>query len=515
MDHTEIAGLIVDRAKCLEYWLANRTANSEGHLISLDDLNVLIESLPPHALVSDPTITKKSTDIARHRLMDQESFNLSFYSAGYLLKNTLDVEGICVAGGFLSNLLRTKECREESIGMFNKTMDIDVFFYRASKETAIHHIEDLVDRASDPSVFVIEGLCTVMFVGDSPDDQHPPIDFVLRRYETMASIAYGFDIPSPIFDGKTLWFSPQAAHMLVYSTIIVDPRLSSKTYASRLSKYADRAFALSFPAADPAIFDNLNSVWMFGSLRIKQRRRIRGAFVQGKLYPVEPEILYGYNIGSGNGDSPIRRLVKGSSLIFALEDLKDPTQAAVKNLEDEVIKEYLSDKDISFKAINAPDRFRTIYTHMTGVGFSPAEAHSFADSVVEKARSVKPNTIVRIRDIFAGQFDKLRKMADEYIDKIRRSGLWIENNPHSQFTGSKYPMIQEPKDWYEQYTRSSPVEPRYVDLDAVPEPEIDEDKAHLVFICKHATNDLAADKCPICDQVLHPPPIHLPQYLEL
>ena len=84
------------------------------------------------------------------------------------------------------------------------------------------------------------------------ENLQPPVQIVLRLYQSPSEVLHGFDIdPACLaYNGSTLWALPRAIESLKHGAILLNPLHAwpnEPTYELRLSKYAGRGFAVVVP----------------------------------------------------------------------------------------------------------------------------------------------------------------------------------------------------------------------------------------------------------------------------
>jgi hypothetical protein len=88
---------------------------------------------------------------------------------------------------------------------------------------------------------------TVRVVTPEDDLKTVRIQIIMRVYESMARVAYSFDIAvcGVAFDGDDVYMTRLAAFELLHRVIVVVPAYRSPSFGFRLSKYHKRGFALA------------------------------------------------------------------------------------------------------------------------------------------------------------------------------------------------------------------------------------------------------------------------------
>lgn len=435
----------------LSHWLTHRKLNSDGVLISLEELRE--QTMEDGWFTNVPTIAGPSWRAKVRKLPTQEEFNKTFYESYPLTKDFLEGKGNCAAGGSVSRICS---------GF--KTGDVDLYLTQgtlAERQKAVESFVEGLEPSHDDKKkwFSMKGLCHVWKGGNAP------MDIILRKYNNMAEIPYGFDIPSGVFDGETTWFTPAAALMVVYGVIIVDPRLSSTTYATRLIKYHSRGFALTFPSADPTLFENLDDTHIFGNLHVHVRRRKKGSIVQAHLELGFTESYSDYKVDFTNDITPERqfgRLIKDKSLIFRemppgvdqLEEdtvfvnLEESRNAWSDALRSDQIREIVDQKNFTFQARHFEENIWRIHRTMHSFGEPEYSIRVKIDRFKQKIDNANPKDLCNIQKYLDERAEKLVEMMKAGAMEYQENGLWIVQDPQTQFTSSLYPKPEKTIDWF-------------------------------------------------------------------
>lgn len=442
----------------LKHWFANRKHNTEGGMISLDELRSL--DAQDGWFKDVPTIVPTGWEpIANVGLPTQEEFNEAFYNSYPITEDFLEKKGTCVAGGSVTRVVMSLRQTREG--------DVDMYLTEGSLNERQKIIKEFVkgleaSKYDKSKWFAIKGLYHVW------KDGNAPIDIILRMYNNMAEIPYGFDIPSGVFDGKTTWFTPAAALMALYKVILVDPLLSSPTYAKRIIKYQRRGFALAFPGADASLFENPNDVHVFGNLQVQNTKIIVGSTVWAFLKPCIPAKEKKSDYADVEDQEEITtdrqmfRLLKGKSLIFkdlpkmselGNEDEDYVQVGEVRNAYSKVLSDFdiecaVKEKNFEFFARDFQENEYRIRSLMHRFGEKESTIRTKIGIMREAASNLGENDTCDVGTFLDETVEEITAMMKEATLDFQENGLWIKQDPMKQFTSAFQPTPQWPEAWY-------------------------------------------------------------------
>jgi len=421
--------------------------------------------------------------------------------------------GTIIAGGYLINLMNRQPRNE---------IDLDYFITADNPiEAATRWMQCcLADREFDNGYYKT-GLCSMFTTHDGFSDRKEH-QLILRKYQSMAAVLYGFDLGSSAVasDGKEIKFTLLGLIAHAWFVNLIDPRRRSPTFEKRLAKYLARGFALGmvgfngFSSADTQI-DLPHFAMVFKADSPKQ--------AWGKIIPHMAAIGYS------------NKTYVARSTTQMLGRMWNPDRQIVAKLTpDEFIKALKEEIDFAPKLeglINIPQN-----QYISHVMYWKEVLNLSAQQieVLKKAQ----NNASRIRAIIdfsaplAPYVQAARARFTEFDWKVPASHWWIEGNPQNQFTGSIEPRPETPAEFWGPYSGPDlqvwPAAPGRQYNKECPlcfEPFVS-GESWVVLPCGHSVHYLTSESChgitswfqqsgrtcPMCRSSLTPPRPTVPQF---
>ena len=369
--------------------------------------------------------------------------------------------------------------------------DVDLFIYGmhdapdAARWAKVCEVAEKVRAAFADARFLAEtmseGLVTFEVLIEHPTVRDVPdarrkMQLVLRGFRSRAAILYGFDVPacSVCFDGDVTLMTPLAASALLYRAMVVHPAYQSPSFAHRLAKYFRRGLALVFVHMRPDALRRgeplalgrfglsvtprlVHGRFAFGDVDVAaaaasdyepEPPNVRARYPARFLHPRRVHATVATNVAqltSGKRrfvvagcDAPSRAGPHTRLLLpFERYAAREPTfadvlpRAAVERLADAAVRGAVANGKLNVVAL------RRVFA------LSDAE---LAAVVVAAARAV---------DARAGRISAERALAPfkaavlaAYDATPAAIGWWIVADPSRQFTVTRDPAPETPREWY-------------------------------------------------------------------
>jgi hypothetical protein len=219
-------------------WSAHNEERARGCIdAGLFSLEQWARNLPSTYEFHYATVVPPEWPRARPMSLDEYKarFEARFGDVISILRST---QNVCVCGG-------------AALSPFcDQADDVDVFVFGLDERGVWLKAQELADkiRAAYPrarriSQELAPGVLTVRVY----DVANVTIQIMMRVYESMARVAYSFDIGvcGVAFDGNDVYMTRLAAFELLHRLIVVVPAYRSPSFGHRLAKYHKRGFALA------------------------------------------------------------------------------------------------------------------------------------------------------------------------------------------------------------------------------------------------------------------------------
>lgn len=175
-------------------------------------------------------------------------------------------KGFVIAGGAVSNVL---------IGEDEDTNDVDLFLIGLTSEEEVldhtHRLAEYLEGNLPEGVrlIVFRTERTITFVC-SVTDRYPPIQVILKRYNSIAELLYDFDLGSAAtaYDGNSVWMTNLGRFALENGLNVLDLSCRRPSYEYRIEKYFERGFGLILPNLNPAALQGVQ-VLQFSGLQVE------------------------------------------------------------------------------------------------------------------------------------------------------------------------------------------------------------------------------------------------------
>jgi hypothetical protein len=227
-------------------------------------------------------------------------FSINFYDKFPHIKPLLEkYKGkLAVCGGAVTRTLLS--------GHHDKT-DVDLFFYKSSKEEAFAILLDcvatLVANYKGGRAIIERKLYVTNVILESVDTSSTVYQFIHRIYPTLDSILGGFDIGCSAvgFDGEKVYGTPLGVYSITKKCLIVDTTRRSTSFEHRILKYARAGFAIIFPGIT---IGKANKIRMPSNDKDLYQKGRKVNLIIRKLGLYFSEDFQSYNdiLGSGNSD---------------------------------------------------------------------------------------------------------------------------------------------------------------------------------------------------------------------
>lgn len=427
----------------------------EGDLIDLSSINVMKHwdhSLPTGYESFDRTRKPVSTSSRTLKILNNE---IKVFGG-------VDMNGILIAGGSVLSMIHGKW----SIGT-----DVDLFLcgYKTTEELE-NRVQKLVaelfkNKTTYRPILMIRTVHAITLKIDLCK-----IQIVLRRYETPSQVLHGFDIGScqvGIWNDRVIT-TTLGKFALEYQMNIFDLSRRSTSYEYRiLYKYAGRDYGVIFPELD------------IQKMSKAMKSHPRGEFFDAnvhlkmiKFHPKNKNTFEFYHLPDYHSDYCLNvnvddfydmNKVKEFNLykIIAAKDLSKVPERLVFARECETAEELA--KCIFDTEFDYPTKedIATFYAHKPLVDRS----QFFVGRAKRFYGTIDPATLF---DTFciqrnASEFRQIiiDTCVDNAVNRLQKlkdqnptfAVNWILENPGQQLTGSFYPVVTSPEEWFGEYYR--------------------------------------------------------------
>lgn len=429
-----------------------------------DDLYIVGKDFPDQNIESKewdyslPTFTKYKNPFNKSKIknINIEKFSLKFRDDFKSLE-TLDMSGILIAGGCISNSISNNSLCNS---------DVDIFIYGISMDQVQAKILDIYNtikrnKQNKENERAIKNKVT-------PHDIEVPIlttskytlidnnfQIIHRLYKSISEILHGFDIGSSAvgFDGVNLYFTTLSKFAFEYGCNILDTSRRSTSYEFRLQKYFDRGFEIILPELDISKISNpyydeygITLPLCMPFFIVSFRETFGNKIIIDKFHKKSKQV----------SDYDSIKMVDYPEFTYFYKNLEHLVTEKYSRLVD-----YISDIPVKSKTSS-----HNLYNiSKSGVDWLYKKImKKIMDSDKFPVKMCNKYLIGDIETIFKSRNDKSKLMTiientkNEIYKRITvNSNLsissWITVNPGTQLTGSFNPIIEEPQKWYGEFYR--------------------------------------------------------------
>lgn len=399
------------------YRIPENIINGDEDLFVLDDLTQKEWDYCLPTLITNHTTNQIKIKPA---LYTQNEIIKKVFNFFPLLKN-MNYDGILIAGGFVKEMLSCYYCRP---------VDIDIFFYGLHEEEAFKKIKEITSLDnSNMKNFIYNGTTITYYSQQFPNG----IQFILRLYKNKSEILHGFDLGSSAvgFDGKNILFTSLSKFAYEYSCNILDTQRRSVQYESRLLKYSNN-FNIIVPNLDPTkLIEKIYNKLPFIDIYLNHQDQNK-LTCHIRLNKIQNDRWYDY--------------VKMNNYYIIYKN--------IKNI-------LLNENKFYYISNNIDDLLHKTSTQMSNYNNYKFYFSAFFEEHWNMSKFTKYNIPESdLCSLFTNRNNKeyvQSYVQEHYVNKIQNKYNelenitlinWIKENPGSQITSSRNPIIEEPYKWY-------------------------------------------------------------------